>query len=223
MSDEIKKRPGSGAVISGWVCFGLATILALIPLPTFFVYIPLFLVALIMAIVALAQGRTANGLTLLLSTILGGPVIVLVAWIFGFAAWSVGANAVALSQMKDRQQSMTNSTSNNSSVYTGNQETNEPVLIPIVENPQQIRVDAIKKANADIVEKKDSLVKTKTLEFHRNLCAQGDAYGQFKMGIRYLTGDGVEKDENKARDLLAKSSAQGFKDATIALAKLHAK
>ena len=38
--------------------------------------------------------------------------------------------------------------------------------------------------------------------------------------MRYLTGDGVVKNENKARDLLAKSAAQGNKEASESLFKL---
>jgi hypothetical protein len=64
--------------------------------------------------------------------------------------------------------------------------------------------------------KKDSSV----LAWHKELAEKGDAYGEYKMGMRYLNGDGVDKDLSKAHDLLAKSSAQGNTDATDALAKL---
>ncbi len=49
----------------------------------------------------------------------------------------------------------------------------------------------------------------KVLAFHQELADKGDAYGQYKMGVRYLNGDGVDKDPQKARDLLAKAAAQG--------------
>jgi TPR repeat protein len=62
----------------------------------------------------------------------------------------------------------------------------------------------------------------KVLAFHKELADKGDAYGQFKMGMRYLTGDGVDKDMAKARDLLGKAAAQGNKDAATELAKLPA-
>jgi TPR repeat protein len=60
----------------------------------------------------------------------------------------------------------------------------------------------------------------KVLAFHQELADKGDAYGEYKMGVRYLNGDGVDKDPQKARDLLAKAAAQGNKDATDELAKL---
>lgn len=62
----------------------------------------------------------------------------------------------------------------------------------------------------------------KVLAFHKELADKGDAYGQYKMGMRYLTGDGVDKDIAKARDLLSKSAAQGNKDAATELAKIPA-
>jgi hypothetical protein len=60
----------------------------------------------------------------------------------------------------------------------------------------------------------------RVLAFHQDLAAKGDAYGEFKMGMRYLNGDGVEKDPTKARDFLGKAAAQGYQDAKDALAKL---
>lgn len=82
---------------------------------------------------------------------------------------------------------------------------------------------AVKKAYADAAAKAKIDAAKKTLEFQQKLADKGDAYGQFKMGIRYLTGDGVDKDPAKARDLLAKSAAQGNKDAADQLTKLAAK
>jgi len=60
----------------------------------------------------------------------------------------------------------------------------------------------------------------RVLAFHQELAAKGDAYGEYKMGLRYLNGDGVDKDPQKARDLLGKAAAQGNKDASDELAKL---
>ncbi|MDB6022292.1 MAG: hypothetical protein JWQ04_2149, partial [Pedosphaera sp.] len=61
---------------------------------------------------------------------------------------------------------------------------------------------------------------SKVLAFHKELAEKGDAYGEYKMGVRYLNGDGVDKDLAKARDLLGKAAAQGNKDAATELAKL---
>ena len=52
------------------------------------------------------------------------------------------------------------------------------------------------------------------LKFQMEQSAQGSAYAQYKMGMRYLTGDGVALDAPKARELLAKSAAQGNPEAT---------
>lgn len=62
----------------------------------------------------------------------------------------------------------------------------------------------------------------KVLAWHKELAEKGDAYGEYKMGIRYLNGDGVDKDPVKAKDLLSKAAAQGNKDAADALAKMPA-
>lgn len=60
----------------------------------------------------------------------------------------------------------------------------------------------------------------KVLTWQKELAEKGDSYGQYKMGMRYLNGDGVEKDIEQAKDLLSKSAAQGNKDAADELKKL---
>lgn len=77
----------------------------------------------------------------------------------------------------------------------------------------EMEAKKIAKAKQDAAEK--------VLAWHMSLADKGDAYGQFRMGQRYLTGDGVEKDLIKARDLFAKSAAQGNGDAAAALARLQ--
>ena len=74
---------------------------------------------------------------------------------------------------------------------------------------------------AQIVANK-SKTTAKVLAWQEDLAKQGDAYGQYKMGMRYLNGDGVDKDLAQARDLFTKSSAQGNHDAADALAKMPA-
>src|SRR5439155_26901524 len=56
-----------GAAIGGWLCFGLGMLLMYWSVWSFLLYGPLFLVAFILAIVALAQSRIILGLILLLS------------------------------------------------------------------------------------------------------------------------------------------------------------
>jgi TPR repeat protein len=60
----------------------------------------------------------------------------------------------------------------------------------------------------------------RVLKFWQEKADQGDSYGQFHLGQHYLTGDGVEKDSAKARDLFQKAAAQGNKEAEAALQKL---
>lgn len=60
----------------------------------------------------------------------------------------------------------------------------------------------------------------KVLAWHKELADKGDAYGEYKMGLRYETGDGVDKDVDKAKDMLGKAAAQGNSDAASELSKL---
>ncbi len=46
----------------------------------------------------------------------------------------------------------------------------------------------------------------KTIEFQKKRAAEGSATAQYDLGMRYLKGDGVEKDEAKGRELLETSA-----------------
>jgi Sel1 repeat len=83
------------------------------------------------------------------------------------------------------------------------------VYVPQLTEEQKTQV-ATAKTQAD----------ARVLAFHQELAAKGDAYGEYKMGVRYLNGDGVDKDVAKARDMLSKAAAQGNKDASDELAKI---
>ncbi|HEX3797404.1 MAG TPA: SEL1-like repeat protein [Verrucomicrobiae bacterium] len=65
-----------------------------------------------------------------------------------------------------------------------------------------------------------SKTEARVLAFQQEQADKGDAYGQYKMGMRYLNGDGVDKDPQKGRDLISKAAAQGNKDASDELTKL---
>ena len=43
---------------------------------------------------------------------------------------------------------------------------------------------------------------------------------QYRLGMRYQTGNGVEMDRDKARQWLRKASAQGYEEARTALLNL---
>lgn len=79
----------NGAVIGGWVCFGIGVALMFATLWSFILYGPLFLVAFILAIVAMAQRRVGQGVILLLASIVVPFVL-----FFGLAATRT-ASAVA--------------------------------------------------------------------------------------------------------------------------------
>lgn len=59
-----------GAIIGGWVCFGLGILCMLWSLVLFFLYGPFFLVAFILSIVAMSQRRVLGGIALLVATLL---------------------------------------------------------------------------------------------------------------------------------------------------------
>jgi hypothetical protein len=82
-------------------------------------------------------------------------------------------------------------------------------------------------AKADKLEaqKKSEQVLTKKLSAgvlveNERLAAQGDAYGELRMGERYLTGDGAPKDIFKARDYLQRAAEQGSQTAVEELDRL---
>lgn len=85
---ELQTNVKQGAAIGGWVSFGLAAIIMFIPIPTWFIYGPLFLASFILGIVAISQKRIASGVTLLLANVIGAPVLFIVALAIGIATWS---------------------------------------------------------------------------------------------------------------------------------------
>jgi hypothetical protein len=65
-----------GAAIGGWVCFALGALIMYWSVWAFLLYVPLFFVAFVLSIVAMAQRRIVLGVVLLLATI----VIPLIEW-----------------------------------------------------------------------------------------------------------------------------------------------
>lgn len=83
------------------------------------------------------------------------------------------------------------------------------IAIPPPPSPEEI--EAVVR-NAEAVVLHDQTVNAeaaKLLKLNQEQAANGDEYGLFRMGERYLNGDGVEKDLVKARDYLSKAAAQG--------------
>jgi Bacterial SH3 domain len=67
---ELQTNIKKGAVIGGWVCFGVGTAFMFLSLWAVIFYAPLFFAAFVLSIVAMAQGRVAGGLTLLLCCVI---------------------------------------------------------------------------------------------------------------------------------------------------------
>lgn len=96
-----------------------------------------------------------------------------------------------------------------------------PQIVKYVSPEEQLAAqkkieDDLKSAQA----KKKAKADEAALKFTMEQADNGSPYYQFKLGVRYASGDGVDKDEAKARDYLSKSAAQGNKDAEAELAKL---
>ncbi len=74
------------------------------------------------------------------------------------------------------------------------------------------------------VEEKKAKAKTeadaKLLTWQQQLADKGDAYGLYRMGERYVTGNGVEKDMQRGQALLKKSAAAGNAEAGALLEKM---
>jgi Sel1 repeat len=85
--------------------------------------------------------------------------------------------------------------------------------------PRQLTPEEAAAAKKE-AEKRKSETKDKTLEWHQDQADKGNAYGQYRMGLRYLKGDGVPSDRAKAIDYLSKAAAQGNEEAQKELRKL---
>lgn len=69
-SPTVMTNVKQGAIIGGWVCFGLGILCMLLSLVLFFLYGPFFLVAFVLSIVAMSQRRVVGGISLLIATLL---------------------------------------------------------------------------------------------------------------------------------------------------------
>lgn len=60
----------------------------------------------------------------------------------------------------------------------------------------------------------------KTIEFQKMRAEEGSESAQYELGLRYLKGDGLEKDETLGRKWLTESSKNGYGPATRKLEEL---
>ena len=58
-----------------------------------------------------------------------------------------------------------------------------------------------------------SEAETRLLKWHQERAENGNAYGQYSMGLRYLKGEGVKRNEELGREWLTKAAKQGHDDA----------
>lgn len=60
----------------------------------------------------------------------------------------------------------------------------------------------------------------KTIEFQKKRASEGSESAQYELGVRYLKGDGVEKDEATGRKWLTESAKNGYGPASKKLEEL---
>lgn len=84
-SRRVETNVKQGALIGAFVCFIIGICLMMFTLWSMMVYAPVFLAAFILSIVAMAQGRTGGGITMMLLTLIVPP-----AMFFGLAYFRTG-------------------------------------------------------------------------------------------------------------------------------------
>lgn len=118
---EIQTNIKQGAAIGGWVCFGLGSIFMFIPIPTWFIYGPLFLASFVLSIVAMSQGRIASGIILLLANVVGAPVLFIIALAIGVATWTGALDRVRQQVAEHSSILATNSVSDTNRAVTASE------------------------------------------------------------------------------------------------------
>ena len=84
MADVGPVRPGSGALTAGWICFLISCVIAILPIPTLFLWVVFAFVAFVLAIVGLAQGRVGSGILLLIGSVTAPWILSVVGMVFFF-------------------------------------------------------------------------------------------------------------------------------------------
>jgi TPR repeat protein len=76
---------------------------------------------------------------------------------------------------------------------------------------QQVELD--RQAKKKLAEDREATAIAKAIQFNQNQADRGDVFGLLRMGQRYRTGDGVEKDLDKAKFYLQKAADAGSETA----------
>jgi len=90
--------------------------------------------------------------------------------------------------------------------------TNRPILVRVEPKPDPVKIASEKEA-----------VLKNTLEYEKSRANEGSGWAQYKMGLRYLNGDGVEKNEVAGRKWLQVAADNGESQAQSKLKALDAK
>jgi hypothetical protein len=88
------------------------------------------------------------------------------------------------------------------------------------EEKEHERLRAIRDREAAEKSKRDQALKEKVIAFQREQATKGFPSFQYELGLRYLIGDGVEKNEVAAKGWLKLAAAQGHKQAAEKLKEL---
>lgn len=93
----------------------------------------------------------------------------------------------------------------------------DAVMKPHDPDPGIARREQERKFQAAEAEAKRAGLAAKSIAYERGLMEKGDGLGYYLIGRRHLKGDGLEKDEAKAHDLLKTAAAKGNSDAASLL------
>jgi len=108
----------------------------------------------------------------------------------------------------------------------GDQFLGPTIVIPVYDYgtlytpPAHVLTPAERAAAQTTGDKKKAEAEVAKLKFDQDQAEDGKDLYQYRLGMRYLKGEGVEKDLAKAREWLKKSADQGNQDAAKQLAKL---
>lgn len=94
------------------------------------------------------------------------------------------------------------------------------VATPPPPTSQELELVVRKAESVVLREQRNKDANAKSLKYNQEQASKGDAIGLLRMGERYLTGDGVEKDLVKARYYLSRSAALGIASAAELLKQL---
>lgn len=116
VAGPVQTNVKQGALVGGWVCLGVGIFFLISSGWTFMFYLPLFLAAFVLSIVAMAQRRVAGGIGLLLATLMLPPIAAV-----SFA--SMKAGYAKAQELQGRQDGTLDAAGSNGSASTS---TNNP-------------------------------------------------------------------------------------------------